>query len=254
MRGTAQGVRPKLVQTVQDLIDRASHEWRLSRRAIWTITAIPFLLPLITIAAGVLHRPTFDLLTGEDSLGEWLQVVAWIGALVITARLTIRHLRSGSTMLGGLYLVLAVAMVFIIGEEISWGQRLLDFGTPEALEEANRQGEANLHNIYGVQTVFSWGMFAVGAYGTLGPAWALRRWGSFASWPRNAQELIPHWLLIPYFLLMLVWRTYRNLFEPIEAYYVAISEFGEITELVLPIGFLLFAWHRWRSIQPAETV
>lgn len=40
---------------------------------------------------------------------------------------------------------LMLAAVFAAGEEVSWGQRIFGFGTPEALS-ANNQGEFNLHN------------------------------------------------------------------------------------------------------------
>ena len=43
-------------------------------------------------------------------------------------------------------LALALLFVFIAGEEISWGQRILGFGTPDALS-GNMQGEANIHNL-----------------------------------------------------------------------------------------------------------
>ena len=45
------------------------------------------------------------------------------------------------------YLGLAVLFLFGAGEEISWGQRILGFQTPEPLSEVNRQEEFNLHNL-----------------------------------------------------------------------------------------------------------
>lgn len=45
------------------------------------------------------------------------------------------------------YLGLAVLFLFGAGEEISWGQRILGFQTPESLSEVNRQEEFNLHNL-----------------------------------------------------------------------------------------------------------
>lgn len=213
--------------------------------AVTVLAAFPFVFPPIAVAAGIAHRPTFDLLTGEDQVGEWLQVVAWAGTLLFAILVMGRLMRDRSGLVP-LYLIFALGVFFILGEEISWGQRLFGWGTPEALEEINRQAETNLHNIYGVQTVFSWGMFVVGLYGTLAPLLCLRRWGAYDRWPAAVRRLSPHWLLVPYFLLMLVWRTYRNLFEPIREYYFAISRFGEITELVLAFGFFLFAWHQWR--------
>ena len=241
--------------SVRRLLERAADEWGLSYRQIAVLTAIPFVLPLVTIIAAIAHRPTFDVLTGEDQIGEWLQVAAWIGALLLAFVVLAHLIRSKSRLLAVLYGVLVFAMIFIVGEEISWGQRIIGFGTPESLAEVNRQGEVNFHNVNGVQTVFSWGMFMVGAYGTLAPIWALRKWGEYEAWPQFTRALVPHWILIPYFLLMFVWRFYRNLFEPIESLYVGISEFGEITELILALAFLAFIWHQRTALhqRPLQT-
>ena len=45
------------------------------------------------------------------------------------------------------YLGLALLFFFGSGEEISWGQRILGFQTPETLSQVNRQEEFNLHNL-----------------------------------------------------------------------------------------------------------
>lgn len=45
------------------------------------------------------------------------------------------------------FLLLGLAFFFAAGEEISWGQRILEFKTPEMLENVNMQEEFNLHNI-----------------------------------------------------------------------------------------------------------
>ena len=45
------------------------------------------------------------------------------------------------------YLGLALLFFFGAGEEISWGQRILGFQTPETLSQVNRQEEFNLHNL-----------------------------------------------------------------------------------------------------------
>lgn len=43
--------------------------------------------------------------------------------------------------------MLALVFVFGFGEEISWGQRILGFETPELIKEINIQEEFNLHNL-----------------------------------------------------------------------------------------------------------
>lgn len=45
------------------------------------------------------------------------------------------------------YLGLAGLFFFGAGEEISWGQRILGFQTPQTLSQVNRQEEFNLHNL-----------------------------------------------------------------------------------------------------------
>ena len=40
-----------------------------------------------------------------------------------------------------------LAFIFGAGEEISWGQRLFGFETPESIESVNAQREFNLHNL-----------------------------------------------------------------------------------------------------------
>jgi hypothetical protein len=49
--------------------------------------------------------------------------------------------------------VLAALFLLVGGEEISWGQRLLGFGTPEELATVNVQGEFTVHNIYSISLV-----------------------------------------------------------------------------------------------------
>ena len=47
----------------------------------------------------------------------------------------------------GVYILGGIVMVFAAGEEISWGQRIFGFATPDFLMSVNRQNEFNVHNI-----------------------------------------------------------------------------------------------------------
>lgn len=47
------------------------------------------------------------------------------------------------------HLLFAAGFLFCVGEEVSWGQRLFGFGTPDLIQEVNVQGEFNLHNLFG---------------------------------------------------------------------------------------------------------
>jgi hypothetical protein len=49
------------------------------------------------------------------------------------------------------FLLFSLAFLFAAGEEISWGQRILNFETPEAIERVNAQKEFSLHNLDVIQ-------------------------------------------------------------------------------------------------------
>ncbi len=44
------------------------------------------------------------------------------------------------------YLLAAIVLFILVGEEISWGERMFDFTAPEIITGQNFQGEFNLHN------------------------------------------------------------------------------------------------------------
>ena len=52
------------------------------------------------------------------------------------------------------YLLLCLFFLISLGEEISWGQRILDIKTPEWLNEKNMQHEINVHNVGTLFTLF----------------------------------------------------------------------------------------------------
>lgn len=79
-------------------------------------------------------------LGSEDNFFEWLTALCFLGASVIFWKLF--------RMKKNLFF-LALAFVFFVGfgEEISWGQRLIGFKTPEKIEKINVQQEFNIHNL-----------------------------------------------------------------------------------------------------------
>lgn len=72
--------------------------------------------------------------------------------------------RRGGGVQRWVYAAGAAAAVFIAGEEMSWGQWLFHWDTPQAIAAANLQGETNVHNFLGPQ---AWEL----AYGAAG--WAM---------------------------------------------------------------------------------
>lgn len=116
-------------------------------RARW-LPAVVVLLLVLAPAFEVLHVAEpgrLADLTAEDGVIEYVQALLYAVAAVAFAALawTSRRHRIWAVLL-------ALGTFVVAGEEISWGQRILDIGTPESFERSNVQGEINLHNLEGV--------------------------------------------------------------------------------------------------------
>ena len=83
----------------------------------------------------------------EDGFTEWFTVAALFATFVICARRlwVLRSVRSiGFLVITGF---LTLFSFFGAGEEISWGQRLFGFQSPEFFIDNNAQQETGLHNL-----------------------------------------------------------------------------------------------------------
>lgn len=193
---------------------------------------------LIFIAIGggyFLMATTFPLAyivaTYEDLVGEWAQVFLFATTMLFSVRLAFT--KSNHRLFFG---VLALACFYVVGEEISWGQRIFDISTPEFFKEHNLQNETNLHN------------FLTGPINT---------------WTKQALEfglaagLTGYGLLYPYLLRMrwklALWFSAKGLPHPplyLWPFFVtsAILELGpfsfneaEVAEILIPLALAIMA-------------
>jgi peptidoglycan/LPS O-acetylase OafA/YrhL/Tfp pilus assembly protein PilF len=84
-------------------------------------------------------------LLSEDGVYESIEAVLCFAAASL---LIIAVIHSGANWLRRAWLGLgALALIGMVGEELSWGQRLLNLSTPAWLAARNHQGELSLHNL-----------------------------------------------------------------------------------------------------------
>jgi len=76
----------------------------------------------------------------EDGIVEYMTFFSFLGAFIVFLKIFLMKKNI-------FYLLLAIIFFMGAGEEISWGQRIFNFSTPETLEEVNVQKEFNIHNI-----------------------------------------------------------------------------------------------------------
>lgn len=207
------------------------------------IAAVPFLIMLGMVAL-VRLPDVFVWITAEDSLVEWSEFVMIFASSLIFAGLSLSLFRNHQVMLGCLSLLVAVGSLFVAGEEISWGQRVFGWNTPEGLAAMNVQRETTLHNISSVHPLFIYGMMLVGLYGTLMPFLESARW-SIKRQSLLSYLLVPPLCLIPAFFMPFGYRFSRLVLgvdDRFSQLIFPITKFSEVTELCLYFGLAVFAW------------
>lgn len=175
--------------------------------------------------------------TYEDLLGEWAQFYSFAITFLLAVRqvLVSRRFRM-------FFIILALACFYVAGEEISWGQRILELSTPVYLSKYNLQNEMNLHNIFvgPLNTLLKQVLIyvialAVVIYGVLFP-WLLRiKWG-IALWVDKKGLAAPPLYLSPFFAAASFFEL--ELFRFNDA---------EIAELLIPIALALMILNYWVS-------
>lgn len=107
------------------------------------------------------------------------------------------------------YLALALFFFDAAGEELSWGQRLLGFGTPDALQGINAQRETTLHNLYGDEKGqnASGRLFMLGwvTFGVVVPL-AATLWPAAGRFLRGLVPVAPVWLACLFIGQQLLWH------------------------------------------------
>jgi hypothetical protein len=104
------------------------------------ILVIAVILPACYLFYNTADGDTIIFFGHEDGLFEWLTSLLYFTSFVLLFR---TFLVNRNIFL----LLLALVMFFGAGEEISWGQRVFGFATPEKIDSVNAQHEFNVHNL-----------------------------------------------------------------------------------------------------------
>jgi hypothetical protein len=219
-------------------------EWGVSLSTAWALTVAPIVVAVI-VALTAAYRPLYRAFINEDAIVEWAQFGVLLALVPMGIALAVRLWRRHERSFAALFAIAAVGAFFIAGEEISWGQRLLGWATPEDLAALNEQGETNIHNIGDVLSFLNLAMFIITIVAGVMPfVW---RWGSGGRRRDVATTIIvPPLFLASSFLFAGAYRLLRYSIMP-EAGYV-ISRYGEVGELLLYGALLVFAILIYRKL------
>lgn len=226
------------MKQLTSLLQASASQWGISfRMARWL-----FLLPVVTsliILVLQVNRSIFRFLLEEDGPVEWLTTICFILAGFTAIRIAFNRFRTEHIWQAVLFIGVAAVMFFAGGEEVSWGQRVFGWETPQELLDVNDQGETNLHNIGIFLDITNLAMFATGLYGTF--AYVANRSLRFSRfWDQADYLFVPPFFLATYFLPILIFRIVRvTIFTESN---FTLNRLAEWSEMVVALGILLFLW------------
>ncbi len=93
------------------------------------------------------NKSLYTEISYEDRFVEYLGALFLLVAGFVFCLTAYNQLKKRCWLLGSIIMFIGVVFIIAAFEEISWGQRLIGFDTPEQLEVINDQDEFNFHNI-----------------------------------------------------------------------------------------------------------
>lgn len=117
------------------------------------IIGLLYLAVLCSYLLMLIPYDTFVTITKEDNLIESIGAIFFLLSAILFFYCYILSKENGQdfwrikTNRNIFFLFLGIIFFFAFGEEISWGQRIFGWGSPEIMEDVNRQRETNIHNL-----------------------------------------------------------------------------------------------------------
>jgi hypothetical protein len=240
----------RVSEKAEQALEDSSKGWGITPR----VAAVLFLLPLVGglgVVGTRVSRSLFHHITDEDAILEWGQVVLYVTAGAFAFVTALRLWRSGSRVPALAWLALTLGCVFVTGEEVSWGQRIFHWATPESLRAINRQGETNLHNIRSVLNGVNAVLLVGGLYGAVG-------WSVLKRLRAKGRSLDRAWLFVPPFFLSstfaVVFAYKLSRFTVFHSSRYTIVRLGEWAELCFGFGLAAFAVLVYNRLRREEEV
>lgn len=212
------------------LLSQSNKWWKKNFLQIMLVA--PFIATLILAIVRTWPMDYFMQIIKEDRLIENLQVlVLLVGSIVLTRQLIFFHKKFLKWEMVLVALVVS-ALTFFAGEEISWGQRILNIAPNEYLVENNTQKETTIHNLKSIQWSVEVGYAIIGMLGAV--LWLIRKTKIKLS--PAMRWLIPSSYLLGFFFLPGIYYSY-----PVYSIDNLIREWAEIMELFLYAGIVFHA-------------
>jgi hypothetical protein len=116
-----------------------------------------FLTGLTLLSLAFLNKELTKALIKEDGVIEYTQALLFLAGAIfwIYSLSIVLKLNKTKKRMAIFYVLFLGLFLFFFFEEISWGQRIFGFSTPESLKDVNMQDETTIHNI-GISDSLLW--------------------------------------------------------------------------------------------------
>ncbi len=101
----------------------------------------------IVLGARLFTSTQLSMIHGEDGVMEYMSAFFFLCCAALSAILAFKS--AGQYARVAVYGIFAFVFFVMVGEEISWGQRIFNLEPTGIFESVNVQGEINLHNSFG---------------------------------------------------------------------------------------------------------
>lgn len=224
----------------------------------WIWAGLPPLMLALLVVATLVAPGWIPAITRSDhdpagaGLAEHATVIVLIPGIAAGFAAFGARRRLPDRRLGWWILMWTLACVYFAGEEISWGQHLFGWRTPEVLQALNRQHETNLHNVSSWfdrkprAVVEIWILFA----GLAVPLWR-RLSGRAADASRAAYWLWPTMAVVPSAALFLLFRAHKWYAEASGRQIVVWLSESEVREYYVAVFLSVYLASIWWRLRRA---
>lgn len=115
---------------------------------LWLWLWLPVVFFVFIFGSAIVSNYVHDnYFAGELGIIELATPIMLVPAIIAGFLILINREKLVTKQLGYWILLVTLACIYFAGEEISWGQQLISWESPEWVKEVNDQHETNLHNI-----------------------------------------------------------------------------------------------------------
>lgn len=171
----------------------------------------------------------------EDHVIEYSQFFVLIAGGAYSGLLFKKLFQNKERILSVIFLFTSIALFLVAGDEISWGQRLLGFSTPENIENINRQNETTFHNISAFEQFVGIGYVVIGFYGAISGVF----FNIIARLIKFNKDFFSY-LVIPWYLFFFFFTGFIYNYYALKNPFHQLGHWSEVAELMLYSGISIF--------------